>query len=181
MTELTDGEVIARVLGGDVDAFGLLVSRHRDRGYRYALHLLGNPQDAEDALQESFLRAFRALRRCREPDRFDAWFFRILVNRCRTGGARRRTLEGREVPDPDGLATGRVEPWAEGFAWRDAINGALAELPADQREAFLLRHVEDVGYEEMSAMTGAGISALKMRVKRACDALRDRLREEAQP
>ena len=52
------------------------------------------------------------------------------------------------------------------------------QVPADQREAFLLRHVEDVSYEDMSALTGAGISALKMRVKRACDSLRDRLRSE---
>lgn len=178
MTEVTDGGVVARVLAGDVDAFAILVARHRDRGFRYALHLLGNTQDAEDALQESFLRAYRALRRCREPERFDAWFFRILVNRCRTGGARRRTLEGREVLDPDGRVTGRVEPRADGLAWQDAISHALAGLPPEQREAFLLRHVEDVGYEEMSALTGVGVSALKMRVKRACDALRDRLKDE---
>jgi RNA polymerase sigma-70 factor (ECF subfamily) len=178
VTEVTDGAVVARVLAGDADAFAILVERHRERGFRYALHLLGNRLDAEDALQESFLRAFRALRRCREPDRFDAWFFRILVNRCRTGGARRKTLEGRELLDPDGRVTGRVESRADGFAWHDAIARALAELPPDQREAFLLRHVEDVSYEDMSALTGAGVSALKMRVKRACDTLRDRLKDE---
>jgi RNA polymerase sigma-70 factor (ECF subfamily) len=178
VTEITDGVAVARVLAGDVNAFALLVARHRDRGFRYALHLLGNTQDAEDALQESFLRAFRALRRCREPERFDAWFFRILVNRCRTGGARRKTLEGRELLDPEGQHAGRVESRADGFAWHDAIARALAVLPPDQREAFLLRHVEDVSYEEMSVLTGAGVSALKMRVKRACDTLRDRLKDE---
>ncbi|HJS47464.1 MAG TPA: RNA polymerase sigma factor [Gemmatimonadales bacterium] len=178
MTEVTDGAVVARVLAGEVDAFAILVGRHRDRGFRYALHLLGNTEDAEDALQESLLRAFRALRRCRDPERFDAWFFRILVNRCRTRGARRKALEGREILDPDGLATGRVESRADGFAWHDAIAQALGELPADQREAFLLRHVEDVSYEDMSALTGVGVSALKMRVKRACDTLRDRLKDE---
>ena len=87
-------------------------------------------------------------------------------------------MERREIADPDGAVTGRVEPKADGLGWKDAIGRALAELPADQREAFLLRHVEDVSYEDMSALTGAGISALKMRVKRACDSLRDRLRSE---
>lgn len=178
MTEITDGDAVARVLKGDREAFAVLVTRHRTRGLRYAYHLLGNTQDAEDAVQESFLRAYRALGRCRDPERFDAWFFRILVNRCRTWGARRKTLERREIADPDGAITGRVEPRADGLGWKDAIGRALAELPPDQREAFLLRHVEDVSYEEMSGMTGAGISALKMRVKRACDALRHRLRSE---
>jgi RNA polymerase sigma-70 factor (ECF subfamily) len=80
--------------------------------------------------------------------------------------------------DPEGRVTGRVESRADGFAWHDAIARALADLPPDQREAFLLRHVEDVSYEEMASLTGAGVSALKMRVKRACDTLRDRLKDE---
>jgi RNA polymerase sigma-70 factor (ECF subfamily) len=63
------------------------------------------------------------------------------------------------------------------IAWREEIKLALAALPGDQREAFLMRHVEDLSYEDMSVATGAGVSALKMRVKRACDALRLRLAE----
>ena len=63
------------------------------------------------------------------------------------------------------------------IAWREEIDIALAALPEEQREAFLMRHVEDLSYEDMSVATGAGVSALKMRVKRACDALRARLTE----
>ena len=62
-----------------------------------------------------------------------------------------------------------------GADWAEEVNVVLESLPAEQREAFLLRHVEDLSYEDISAMTGAGLSALRMRVKRACDALRTRL------
>lgn len=178
MTEITDQEAIRRVLAGEREVFGVLVGRHRDRGFRYAMHLLGNAEDAEDALQESFLRAFRSLRRCRDPERFQSWFFRILVNRCRTSGGRRKVRGEREmvlVVDPP--ASTATSPTADDLAWRESIREALGRLPVDQREAFLLRHVEGVGYEEMRALTGTGVSALKMRVKRACDMLRAHLRD----
>ena len=62
--------------------------------------------------------------------------------------------------------------------WREEIGRALGQLDAGQREAFLLKHVEDMSYDEMAVLTGVGVSALKMRVKRACDRLRDLLWEE---
>jgi RNA polymerase sigma-70 factor (ECF subfamily) len=65
----------------------------------------------------------------------------------------------------------------DAIAWREEIGIALAALSDEQREAFLMRHVEDLSYEDMSVATGAGVSALKMRVKRACDTLRARLIE----
>ena len=66
------------------------MARHQGRGIRFAMAMLGDAADAEEALQDAFVRAYRGLRGCREPDRFGAWFLRILVNRCRTRGARRR-------------------------------------------------------------------------------------------
>ena len=167
--------LVSRVLQGDAEAFAPIVARYRNDFGRYARHMLGNREDAEDAVQETFVRAFRSLGSCRDPERFGAWAFRILVNRCRTvrrrvSWRRRRESElepGREVesgPDP-------VEP----SAWREEIDLALGRLPQDQREAFLLRHVEGYSYEEMVSLTGAGESALKMRVKRACDRLRTEL------
>ena len=87
--ESSDAVLVTRVLHGDVNAYGALVSRYRDRYARYAVHMLGNREDAEEALQDAFTRAYRSLARCEEPERFGAWLFRILVNRCRTSGARR--------------------------------------------------------------------------------------------
>src|SRR4026208_1935256 len=85
----SDAALGTRVLHGEVSAYGALVSRYRDRYARYALHMLGNREDAEEALQDAFTRAYRSLSRCADRGRFGAWLFRILVNRCRTVGARR--------------------------------------------------------------------------------------------
>ncbi len=173
---VTDGEVVARVLNGSIEDYGRLIDRHQDRLTRYALRMLGNAQDAEEAVQESFIRGFRSLAKCKDPDRFGAWVFQILVNRCRTRAkaakARARhfveddTAVGPEVPHPEAAR-----------AWREEIDRALAALPADQREAFLLKFVEELSYEEMVGITGASLSALKMRVKRAGERLQVLLKE----
>src|SRR6202022_4992484 len=98
--ESSDAELVTRVLHGDVNAYGALVSRYRDRHAPYGVHMLGNREDAEEALQDAFTRAYRSLARCEEPERFGAWLFRILVNRCRTTGAR-RVRRGQTFADDD--------------------------------------------------------------------------------
>jgi len=166
-----DAAIVRRVLDGDVEAYADLVARHRDRLWRYAFHILRDREDAEDAVQEALVRAYRALPRS-EPDRFGSWLFQILVNRCRTIGGRRGRRERVQVADEGALERAAVEDLSERHAWREAIAWALDRLSAEQREAFLLKYVEELSYEEMAEMTGDGVSALKMRVKRACDALR---------
>lgn len=167
-----------RVLAGDVEAFGLLVDRYHEHHYRLALHLVGNREDAEEAVQDTWVRAFRALARYEERERFGAWLMRILVNQSRTIARRSRRRE-RLFPDlpawdADWAGHGEhSEPHpADRDALRDEVSRALGQLNAGQREAFLLHHVEGLSYEEMAAVTGSRISALKMRVKRACDRLR---------
>jgi RNA polymerase sigma-70 factor, ECF subfamily len=128
--------------------------------------------DAEEAVQDTFVRVYRALPRFREDASFEAWLFRILANRCRTAAVRARRhadfVHYGDVPErPNGVNHDVA------IAWREEIELALAGLPVEQREAFLMRHVEDLSYDDMSRVTGEGISALKMRVKRACDTLRD--------
>jgi RNA polymerase sigma-70 factor (ECF subfamily) len=169
-----DAEIIARVLAGEPDAYRILVTRYHERFARFAYHLLGDREDAEEALQDSFLRAYRALGRYQDRERFAAWFCRILMNRCRTMAGRR----GRREQHEDGAGMQRsisTEASEDRLAWREEIGWALAQLEHEQREAFLLKHVEDLSYEEMAALTGAGVSALKMRVKRAADRMRELL------
>jgi len=173
----SDAEIVARVLRGDVEVFRVLVERYRDRYARYAFHMLGNREDSEEALQDAFTRAYRSLARCEDPERFAAWLFRILVNRCRTLGARRGRRGRTFVVDDTALLEAAVEHPAERRAWREEIDRALQRLRPEQREAFLLKYVEELGYDEMSQLTGVGVSALKMRVMRACDRLRELLSE----
>jgi RNA polymerase sigma-70 factor (ECF subfamily) len=137
--------------------------------------MLASRADAEEAVQDTFVRVYRALASYREQDSFEPWLFRILANRCRSAGARlRRHAQLIEYGDVPERPTARPQ---DGAAWGEEIELALAALPVEQREAFLMRHVEGLSYEDMVVATGAGLSALKMRVKRACDALRARLME----
>jgi RNA polymerase sigma-70 factor (ECF subfamily) len=169
--------LVAAAQRGDVRAFAELVDAYYARCLRFAMHMLANRGDAEEAVQDTFVRVYRALPGYEERESFEPWLFRILANRCRSAGARERRraefVEYGDVPDRPGAGGHDLA-----IAWRDEINQALSALPQEQREAFLMRHVEDLSYEDMSVVTGAGISALKMRVKRACDFLRARLTED---
>jgi RNA polymerase sigma-70 factor (ECF subfamily) len=171
----SDAALVARTLEGDLDAYGALMARYRDAFGRYAYHMLGNAEDAQEAMQDSFVRAYRGLKSCRQPDRFGAWLFRIVVNRCRT--VRRRLLRYRHLNGelPDEIPS--ADPGPASFEWREEIRRALARLRPHYREAFLLRYVEGLDYAEMSRMTGAKEAALRMRVKRAGDQLRELLRD----
>ncbi len=168
----SDAAIVARVLGGETRAYSVLVARYRAQYGRYAVRMLGSREDAEEALQDAFVRAYRSLAKCDDPARFGPWFFRILANRCRTAGIRRGRREKTFVHDELALRSASEDHPEEQTAWREEIERALARLEQDQREAFLLKHVEDLGYDEMAEMTGVGVSALKMRVKRACERLR---------
>ena len=176
---MTDADVVRRVLGGEAEAFRLLVDRYYDRCLRLATHLMGGSADAEDVVQDTFLRAYRHLGAYQERDRFSAWLFRILVNQCRTTGARRRgtaALEARAAAEEGDDEPSADHP-AEQTALREELERALAQLDPDQREAVVLKFTEEMTYDEMAAVTGVGVSALKMRVQRACRRLRALLTE----
>ena len=175
--EQSDARLIAATLGGELNAFTRLVERYRDAHMRFAVRMLGDRFDADDALQSAWLRAFRQLDRCAEPERFGAWLYAIVINECRSLLFRRARRERRIVDDEQALETPMFDDAAEQRLVREDIDRALGELDADHREAFVLKHVEQLSYEEMAEITGAGVSALKMRVKRACGRLRELLEE----
>ncbi len=176
----SDETLVRAVLAGDVEAYGKLVERYQNSYARFAVRMLGSHADADEALQSAFVRAFRALRQCQDPQRFGVWLYRIVVNECRTLAARRGRRERRLVRLDGGDDLTAIFPSPIEDRDRDTreeIEYALAQLPVDQREAFILKYVEDRNYEEIAEITGAGISALKMRVKRACERLRELLEE----
>lgn len=175
--EPSDAELVRRVRAGDTAAYAALVARYRERLGRYAVHMIGDREDAEEALQDTFVRAYRSLARCDDDARFGAWLYGILVNRCRTVGARAARRRRLFVRDEEALHGAARPDRGDDVEWTDAVERALARLAPEYREAFLLKHVEDLEYEAMARLTGAGISALKMRVKRAREQLQGFLRE----
>ena len=173
----SDARLVVRVLSGDTSSYAALVGRYQATLHRYARGMVRDPDLASDLVQESFVKAYTRLASCRDPSRFGAWMYRIVVNRCRDHLKRQRrpALQLEEhtaaAPESDGPAQ-RVDR-AE---LRLLLDRTLATLPEPQREAFLLRHVEGHSYEDMSAMLDVSVSALKMRVMRARVALQERLR-----
>lgn len=169
---LTDAQLVHRVLGGEVALFGVLVERYRAELARYAASLCGDADSAADAMQEAFIRAFDSLGSCRDPSKFKAWFFRILTNQCHN--TRRHRLH--VALDRIDVASGdRSERRLERAELRQAIERALDALTSEQREAFVMKHIEGYSYAEMAELLETGVDALKMRVHRARDELRQRL------
>jgi RNA polymerase sigma-70 factor (ECF subfamily) len=183
VTDPTDIQIVRRTLAGDVEAFALLVDRYHGSCLTVAVGILADADDAEDAVQDAFVRGYRALASYEDRERFGAWMLRIVVNQCRTHVARRRRwvqdtagAEGsflEALPDPAGTPADH----AEASSRREELARALARLGADQREAVLLRFGAELSFDEMASVTGVGVSALKMRVQRACARLRTLLTE----
>lgn len=178
----SDAELVAEVLGGRVEGFRTLVERHEDRLFRHALSLGVAPDVAADMVQDSLVRAWEKLAECRNPARFGLWVGRILRNRCldhlKSAPSRYATALGAVADGmlhKEGVADGGPQVHVERLAIQAALNEALSRLPVEQSEAFVLKHVEGYGYPEMVELTGASVSALKMRVHRARDAIREHL------
>jgi len=175
---MTDDQLVRDALAGDGRAYTALVDRHAGICLRFATRMLGNVEDAEDVVQDALYRAWRALATYDGSTAFRTWVMAILVNRCRSAMLYRHRREQRVMVDSVSIEGASVGAGVEELALRDAIARAMASLDADQKEAFLLKHVEQLSYEEMAAVTGVGVSALKMRVKRACERLRTELEGE---
>ena len=175
----SDADVVARVLSGDREAFGLLIRRYQPGLVRFATRMLGNQDVAADAVAESFIRAYRHLASCREPARLRTWLYRIVANRCKSHLAR-RSIADVPLDDAPPVADPADNEAALERAEQVALVGrVLARLAPEKREAFLLKHVEGLSYQEMSAVTGERIPTLKMRVHRAREALLQALEEQA--
>jgi len=172
----TDHLIIQKVLGGDRDAFRVLIGRYSDPLYRHALCMTGSPDVAEDILQLSFIKAYQHLAEVR--GRFDAWVFRIVANGCKDWlkNIRRSHLSYDEDDQPSTYATPDEE--LDRSELRSDLDVALAALPASLREAFIMKHVEGRSYEEMADLLGTTVGALKMRVHRAREALQALLEEK---
>jgi RNA polymerase sigma-70 factor, ECF subfamily len=175
--DLADAAVIRRVLEGDVEAFAVLVDRYQDEFAGYAKYMTGSLDEAADIIQESLVRAYRSLRRCQDRANFKGWFFRIVSNQCKTHLARWKRRETESLSERADELQAREDPGsdAEAADLRRRVHQALQELPADQREALVLKYVQGLDLPEMARLLKASVSALKMRLLRGRRALRDKL------
>lgn len=164
--ELDDLTLVVRAQEGDVRAFEALARRHQRALYRVAVRVLGDPGDAEDALQESLLDAWRHLDQFRGDAAFTTWMYRIVTNRCLAALRRPRPLPTARAA-AEVAAPNSPERAAELDAELAALADAVQDLPYDQRVCWVLRELSGVGYAEIAEITGAGEAAVRGRIYRA--------------
>ena len=174
---LDEATLLVRAREGDAPAFEELARRHQAVLYRLAVRVLGNPADAEDALQEALLDAWRRIGRFRGEAGFGTWMYRVVTNRCLTLLRTRRPVpvEGIDAavpPAPDDPARS-----AQVDAGMSALRRALAALPDDQRVCWVLRESEGLGYAEIAEITGASETAVRGRIHRARTGLAAAMRD----
>ncbi|SPE39555.1 RNA polymerase, sigma-24 subunit, ECF subfamily [Candidatus Sulfopaludibacter sp. SbA3] len=192
--ELNDVLAVSRARSGDTDAFRVLVERHSRSLFRLAFRMTGNQQDAEDVVQESFLRAYKQLAKFDERASFGTWLYRIAAN-CSLDLVRSRKrrsehlapamdTSGAEVEDPV-VSLPSTDPNPERLALstevRERVAEAMRDLSPTERTAFVLRHFEGMCMEEVSRVLDCQPGAAKHSVFRAVQKLRRALEPVASP
>ena len=178
--------LVAEAQAGNAEAFTTLVNQYDRNIYRVALSITGNQADAEDVLQETFLKAYTRLRLFQGHSRFYTWLVRIAINEALMELRRRRA--GRSIPLDQPIETGEdelpreIEGWDENpeelYAQqelREILAEALERLEPASRSVFVLRDVEDLSTAETAALLNLSVSAVKSRLMRARLELRERL------
>jgi len=183
-TAPTDSELVQRAKAGDKEAFDLLVTRHEGRVYGLCLKMLGNPEDAEDVLQEVFVKAFQSLPSFREEAAFSTWVYRIATNACLMR-IRKKKLDTVSLDQPGDAgedATRDVADWTKdpsAEVMGEELRGILAqhinELAHDSRIVFVLRDIHGLTTDDTASVLGLTPPAVKSRLHRARLYLRERL------
>jgi RNA polymerase sigma-70 factor (ECF subfamily) len=178
----TDLATVARVRGGDQDAFRILVERHSRAVFRVAFRLTGHEQDAEDVVQETFLKAYRQIGQFESRSSFATWLYRIAFNcshdllRQRPRAGTRQSIDAEDGSDRLSLAdpSPAADParTLERRQTDERVKAALEALTGQERAAFVMRHFEGLSIEEIGAALDLGASAAKHSIFRAVRKLR---------
>jgi RNA polymerase sigma-70 factor, ECF subfamily len=178
----SDEALVLRAKAGDYESFEILFERHRQLVYRFAYQMLHRRDDAEDIVQEAFLRAYQNLNRYRDEAKFTTWLLRIVSNLCTDQArmsTRRTNLEQREANGAlDWMTIGDVENPVENLEQDrrvGVLKKAIAALPEHHRKMIILRDVEEREYTEIADILKCTVGGAKLRVLRARRALRDRV------
>jgi len=180
LTDLGEAVLVARARDGDPRCFEVLLRRHQQSLYALAVRLLDDRIEAQDAVQDAFILAWRKLPAFRGEAKFSTWLYRIVTNQCLSRlrrGRQQQPLPEREkqhLVAPEDLSP---QAYVEHAALAAALSAAVAALPDDLRLAWLLREAEHRSYEEVAAITGTRVSTIRGRIARARARLADSLAE----
>ena len=179
--DLTDNQIIEQTLGGDPQAFNMLVRRWERQVYGLALRMLGRDEEAHDICQETFLSAFRNLSKFRGEAKFSSWIYRIALNCChtrlRSRGANDLSLE-QQIEEQgfqpsnnladlnDDLQRGQIG---------EMVRKALAGLPAEMRQVIIMKEYQDLKFHEIAEILNIPVSTVKTRVYTGLSQLKQRL------
>ena len=181
----TDEELVARSMGGDLDSFNQLVLRWERPIYALAYRVIGREEDARDVAQETFLRAFRALKGFKGQAKFSSWLYRITLNLCRDWMRRERRTpvsqapEGVDIIEMAGEATPSesIEDLVSRHELGRAVGRAMALLPEEQRTAIILKEYHGLTFQEIADLLDCPLSTVKTRLYQGLSVLRKHLRE----
>lgn len=183
---LTDVELVARAQRGDTQAFDQLVTRHEAKVYGLCLKMLGSPEDAEDVLQEVFVKAYQSLPSFRGDSAFSTWVYRIATNACLMR-IRKKKLDTVPLDKPAGPeedVTREIPDWTRNPAsqvmneeFRTVLAKHVNDLDPDNRIVFMLRDVHGLTTDDTASVLGLSVPAVKSRLHRARLYLRQRLND----
>ncbi|PKN52251.1 MAG: RNA polymerase [Deltaproteobacteria bacterium HGW-Deltaproteobacteria-13] len=188
MDQKTEAEIVARVLKGEKQAYALLVDEYKAPIYNLAYRIIGNFDDAEDMAQETFLRAFQQLSRYDMKRRYFTWLYTISLNLIRNH--LKKTGRGRKDDRHANIPFDGVVSGTEPFAFHEAADSdelrkeqeeelerCLLKLSPELRELIVLRFYQGLSFEGITEITGLSLSAVKMRVYRGLETLRELIRK----
>lgn len=182
LSQASDQVLVIRAREGDYDAFEELFGRYRTLVYRFAYQMTSRRDDAEDMVQEAFVRAYQNLHRYRDEAKFTTWLLRIVANLCTDQArmaTRRTNLEQREAAGAlEWMTLGTPDDPVNNLEQdrqKVALRKALSALPTHHRTMIVLRDLEERDYPEIAGILGCTVGGAKLRVLRARRALRDRL------
>lgn len=178
----TDAALVRRARDGDYGAFEELFEKYRTMAYRFAYQMVGRRDDAEDIVQEAFVRAYQNLHRYRDEAKFTTWLLRIVTNLCTDEARknqRRTALEQQEAGGSlDWMTIGTTNDPVDNLEEdrrKVALRKAMNALPTHHRTMIVLRDIEEKEYPEIAKIVGCTVGGAKLRVLRARRALRDRI------
>ena len=175
-----ESDIVAGCQAGDLQAYETVYLLHSPRVFRFAMHLLGNREEAEDIKQETFVRAFQAFHRFRSDASLQTWLMKICANLCRdkikSWDKRNVKYNTQELPDTRGEDSFSADP-ASLLNTKETnriVKLVLDNMPASHKEVLVMREFEEMSYEQMAVVLGCSNASAKLRVFRARRCLRDR-------